>query len=509
VRIAALDLGSNSFHLLVADVHADGTIAPIVRDKEMLRLGEVVAKHGHIPPAEMDRAVATVRRFRLLAESAGANELHACATSATRIAANGDELVDRIEDEAGVHVKVISGLDEAHLIFTAIRSSVVLDPPPALAIDIGGGSVEFMLGDSTGLLWAESLRIGVGMLTNHFVHTDPLSKTERRRMRDHIVHELEPVIEATTRYSPGIAIGSSGTIEALARLALTTADEPVPTSVNQMRVDREALRSVHRTLLQSDADQRRKIPGMDPKRIDLIVAGSVLLNTVMDALGLDSIVISEWALREGIVLDAASHHDPDEWSDDPHAIRRASVLSLARRCNVGELHSRHVMRLANELFDQTRELHGLDDTDRELLEYAALLHQVGHHVSSDGHPKHAAYIIRHGALRGFSPEEVRILAGIARWQRRGSPEPDDEIVGPLDQTDFERMRKLVALLRIADGLDRGRRQDVAHIDVSVGPDLVLIRLIHETGHVELDLWGARRKRALFEKLFDRVVEFRE
>lgn len=508
MRIAALDLGSNSFHLLVADVHADGTIAPIVRDKEMLRLGEVVGRHGAIPSAEMDRAVATVRRFRLLAESAGAAEIHACATSATRLAANGDQLVDRIEAEAGVRVKVISGLDEAQLIFTAVRASVVLDPPPALAIDIGGGSVEFMIGDATGLLWSESLRIGVGLLASEFVHSDPLAKAERRHLHERIVSEIKPVVAACVRYQPGVAVGSSGTIEALARLALTTASEPIPTSVNQMRVDREALRTVHRTLLQSDADERRKLPGMDPKRIDLIVAGSVLLNTLMDSLQIDSIVISEWALREGIVLDAASRHDPEDWSDDPHAIRRSSVLSLARRCNVDERHSRHVMKLADELFDHTRELHDLTETDRELLGYGALLHQVGRHVSSDGHQKHAAYIIRHGSLRGFSPEDVRILAGIARWQRRGNPEPDDELVGPLDRDGFNRMRQLVALLRIADGLDRGRRQEVMQLDVNVGPDLVLIGLRSDSGRTELDLWGGRRKRALFEKVFDRVVEFR-
>lgn len=506
MRIAALDLGSNSFHLLVADAHPDGTITPVVRDKEMLRLGETVARHGRIPPLELDRAVATVRRFRLLAESAGAQEIHACATSATRLAENGDELADRIEEEAGVHVRVISGLDEAELIFTAIKASVVLDPAPAIAIDIGGGSVEFMIGDATGLAWAGTTRLGVGVLTSTFVHSDPLEKQERRHLREHIRELLAPVATAVAEHRPRLAVGSSGTIEALARLVLAARPDPPPTSVNQLRITLDELLPIHQELLGSSAAERRKMPGMDPKRVELIVAGSMLLRTILDVIGLDELIVSEWALREGIVLDALARHEPDDWSDDPHAIRRSSVRSLARRCNVDDVHSTHIMRLADELFVQTQALHGLGEVDRELLGYASLLHQVGRHVSPEGHPRHAAYIIRHGGLRGFSPEEVQILAGIARWQRRGNPEPDD-MVGPLEPDDFDRMRKLTALLRLADGLDRSRGRAVAHVDVSVGPDLVLVRLLTE-GDVELDLWGARRKRALFEKLFDRVLELR-
>src|SRR5215207_5287504 len=148
MRIAALDLGSNSFHLLVADVHPDGTFEAVAREKEMLRLGDDVTRHGHISPAAADRAVAAVRRMKQLADALGATEILAKATSAMRSASNGSELVDRIEEETDVEVEVISGLEEARLIFAAVRSSVVIEPSPALGIDIGGGSVELMIGDS-------------------------------------------------------------------------------------------------------------------------------------------------------------------------------------------------------------------------------------------------------------------------------------------------------------------------------------------------------------------------
>ncbi len=193
MRIAALDLGSNSFHLVVAEVQSDATFLPLVQEKEMLRLGDVVSREGIVTPEAADAAVRTVRRFRLLAEAAGATEILACATSALRTAANGDEVVARIEVEAGVTVEVISGLEEARLIFGAVRAAVLIDPGPALCFDLGGGSVEIMVGDSTGLAWRTSERLGVARLTAEYVRSDPLSKADRRRLRQHLVDVLAPI----------------------------------------------------------------------------------------------------------------------------------------------------------------------------------------------------------------------------------------------------------------------------------------------------------------------------
>jgi exopolyphosphatase/guanosine-5'-triphosphate,3'-diphosphate pyrophosphatase len=261
---------------------------------------------------------------------------------------------------------------------------------------------------------------------------------------------------------------------------------------------------LHDDILSSKASERRKMDGLEPRRVDLIVAGSMFLATAMEMLEFDEMIVSEWALREGILLDAIGHHDPADWTDDPRAIRRGSVQSLARRCSFPEEHSRQVARLALDLFDQTEELHGLDATNRELLEYAALLHDIGEHVAHDGHHRHAAYLVQHGQLRGFAPEEVALLAALVRWHRRGEPRAIEEL-GPLGAGDEERMRKLVALLRIADGLDRSRSQAVDAIDVRVGPSLVMIRLSSDRD-TELEQWGARRKRDLFEKLFGRELE---
>ncbi len=505
MRIAALDLGSNSFHLLVAEVHADGTFVPLVREKEMLRLGDAVAREGAVPDALADEAIATIRRFRKLADAAGATESLACATSAIRTAANGDELVDRIETEAGVSVEVIDGLEEARLIFGAVRASVVLEPAPALCFDVGGGSVEIMVGDAAGMQWATSERLGVARLTNELVHSDPLSKSDRRALRNRITRVLEPVAEHVARLDPKLVVGSSGTLEDIAQMVAARRDANVPVSLNQLTFTREEFLPLHRELTTSSANDRRRIPGLEARRIELIPAGSMFLATAMELFGFEEMTVSEWALREGMVLDAIGRHDPADWSDDPRSIRRAAVRSLARRCGWPEQHSTHVAKLALQLFDGTSPLHQLAAGDRELLEYGALLHDIGEHVSHDGHDRHAAYLVRHGGLRGFDPEEVRVLTAIVRWHRRGDPKPTDDTMIDLSPDARDRVRKLTALLRIADGLDRGRHQTVASVTVRCGPSLVIVG-VDAPGDPELELWGARRKRELFEKSFDRELE---
>ncbi len=503
MRIAAFDLGTNSFHLLVAEAHADG-FTPLVREKEMLRLGDAVARDGRIPDALADEAVATVRRFRLLSDTAHADEIHACATSAIRSAANGDELVDRIEAESGVNVRVIDGLTEAQLIFGAIRASVVLDPAPALCFDLGGGSLEIMVGDAGGLRWATSENLGVGRLTAELVESDPPSKDDRRRLRDRIRSVLEPVAAEVADFEPKLAVGTSGTLEDIAHMVAVRRKQNVPISLNQLTITRDEFLALHKVIMSSKASERRRLEGLEARRVDLIPAGSMFLATAMEVFDFDRLTVSEWSLREGIVLDAIARHDPVDWSEDPHAIRRASVLSLARRCGVGD-HTQQVARLALELFDQTVELHGLGPDDRELLEYAALLHTIGQYVSRDGHHKHAAYLIRHGQLRGFRPDEVDLLTAIARWHRKGDPKATDELYGDLDAENESKLRKLTALFRIADALDRSHHNVVRDIHVHVGPSLVLVRLDTE-GDVELEQWAARRRRDLFEKVFGRELE---
>jgi exopolyphosphatase/guanosine-5'-triphosphate,3'-diphosphate pyrophosphatase len=257
--------------------------------------------------------------------------------------------------------------------------------------------------------------------------------------------------------------------------------------------------------MKSSIAERRRMPGLEEQRAELLPAGSMLLAVAMDVFGVDDMTTSDWALREGIVLDAVRTHDPDDWSDDPRALRRAAISGLARRCNSAPEHTRHVVRLALSLFDQTQPLHELGPADREMLEYAVILHDIGQHVSRKGHHRHAAYLVENAQLRGFSPDEVTLLAALVRHHRRGDPKSSETRMAALSPADQERVRRIVALLRLADGLDRGRRGVVERVDVELGQHLVRLRVFAK-GDAELECWGARRKRDLFERVFDRELE---
>ena len=509
MRIAALDLGSNSFHLLVADAHPDGSFDRLFREKEMLRLGDVVARHGVLTDDAIEQAVDAVRRFRSLAEGAGAEEFVACATSAIREAENGAVLVDRLATETGVHVRVISGIEEAALIFRAVQASVLINPGPALCLDLGGGSLEVMVGNATELMWSTSLKLGVARLTAELVKGDPaepLRSGDLRRLRKRIEAVLSPVADAVVPFQPKLMVGTSGTLCDLARMAVAAETGAVPISINQHHVSRKSVEELHELVASLPLSGRRRLQGLDARRAELSPAGSLLAVVALELFGFDELVVGTWALREGMVLAEMRRHTGGELSGDPGLMRASSVLDLCQRCGWRETHSRQVAALAISLFDQTASLHGLGERHRELLEHAALLHDIGEHVSGESHHKHTAYLIQHGQLRGFTPEEVSMLATIGRYHRQGEPKSSFEPFGSMDESAKSETRILTALLQIADGLDRGHAGTVDGLDVSVEDERVELRL-RATGDTELDLWGARRKRALFEQVFARRLDF--
>lgn len=505
MRIGALDLGSNSFHLLVVEARSDGTFQPLVREKVMLRLGDAVGGTGRIGPDLSDQAVEAVRRLRVMSDSVGAEELRAMATSALREADDGVGLVERIEAETGVKVQVISGLVEAQLIFGAVSASVLIDPGPALAMDLGGGSLELMVGDRSGMAWAASVKLGVGRLTAELVRDDPLSAADKARIRRRVEATLGPLRDVVAGHSPTMLIGSSGTLCNLACMADAYRTGTVRTSVNQLTVGLEDLEAVHKQLLSLGAEERQKLPGLDARRVDLIATGSMILLGAMEIFGFEALTVSEWALREGMVLAAIGAHDPADWDPEPRAMRMASVLQLCRRCNYGEDHATQVAKLATELFDATVRLHDLGAEDRELLGYGALLHDIGEHVSSEGHELHSGYLVLNGRLRGFAPDEVNALAALARFHRRGTPKADYGPYGALDARWRYRVTRLAALLRVADALDRAHTSAVTGLGVDLRGGRVRLELLGGED-IELECWALRRKRGLFEQVFRRSLE---
>jgi exopolyphosphatase/guanosine-5'-triphosphate,3'-diphosphate pyrophosphatase len=513
MRIAAIDLGTNSFHLLVVDAGPDGSFVPLVREKEMLRLGDDVAREGRISRDGAVRALDTIRRFRALADGAGATRTVACATSAFREATNGRRVAAALAAETGIEPRIIDGETEASLIYSAVRASVLMEKGPVLAFDLGGGSLEVMVGDANALWWARSLPLGVARLTAELVHHDPLTRGDRRRLRCRLLAQLEPVadeiaatFDAGGSFVPSLAVGSGGTFCDMARMVAYRRSGGIPVSVNQFTFSRLEFLELHEQLMAASAADRRRFPGLELRRVDLVPAGAMLLGTAMELFGFDELTVSEWALREGMVLDTIRGLHPVEAVPlGVVDIRRASVEALARRCNWDEAHSRQVAGLALQIFDQTGRLHRLGAEDRELLEYAGLLHDIGEHVSVLAQHKHTSYLIQHGRLRGFAPEEVLALASVARYGGRGYPKSSHKPFGSLSPKRRDRVVKLATLLRLAASLDRGRSQAVSRVGVELAGGRLRLRA-QAKGNCELELWAVTRQAALLERVFGRNLE---
>jgi exopolyphosphatase/guanosine-5'-triphosphate,3'-diphosphate pyrophosphatase len=490
VRIAALDLGSNSFHMIVVEARPDGSFVPLVREREMLRLGDIVARERVIGRAAADEAIAVVARFKAIAEMNGADEIIALGTSAIREALDGGSLVDRVKTETGVKIHVVDGTREAELIFKAVRLSVTIDPGPALAADLGGGSLELIVGDRAEVSFATSVHLGVGRLTAELVANDPPSDKDLKRLRARIAGTIEPVLDEILALRPRQLIGSSGTFVSLARMASAGRDGVVHEVVNQLTVGRADLEAL-----------RDRIYAL-PKRVDLLPAGMAVLDHLMAATGLDELTVSDWALREGIIIDALGGRDRVELLDDPRELRRWSVLALCRLSNWRQEHARQVAALAVQLFDETAAIHGLGPAERDLLEFGALLHDIGEHISRQDHDRHTAYLIEHGGLRGFSPQEVRILATMGRYHVHGTPKLTFEPFAQLRKPDRARAVALTAILRLADSLDASHRGLVGSVRVEAQAGRTLTLVIGATGEPELELWTVRRKQTMFERTFD-------
>lgn len=507
MKIAAVDLGSNSVHLLVAEADRRGSFHVIDREKEMVRLGAGAFGGAVLSPDGVRRALDALRRFRRLADRHGVETLVAVATAAVREAADGEIFIERVGREIGAWPRILSGEQEARLIHLAARRSIHLAGGSALVLDIGGGSVELAWGSGDDVRWAASEKLGVLRLTERFVRSDPLSRRDEERLDAYVRETVAPHARRLRRRFD-IAVGTSGTVLAVGALAASRERSEVPRSLHHLEVSAEAIHDVRRRLVDSDLAGRLKLPGLDEARADIIVAGAVVLDTLLDVFGVERLTLCDWALREGVLLEyVESHREAVAQADATPDVRRRSVLDLAERCRQGGPHPAHVARLALELFDATRSRHRLGDRERTWLEHAALLHDVGHHLGFARHHKHTYYLIRHGGLRGYTPEEVNVIACVARYHRKGHPRKSHRGFRDLGATLRRAVRVLAGLLRVADALDRSHAQVVTRLSVQIrGSTLKLT--CHGRADNELEQLSAARRSALLAQTLGLTVAVR-
>lgn len=505
MRLAAIDMGTNSLHMIVVQVRADFSFEVVDREKEMVRLGAGGLDGRSLTPDAMHTALQVLAKFKRIADSHGVEEIVAVATSAVREADNGSEFLRGIRHETGIRARVISGTEEARLIHLAAGYGVGSTDEVLCVIDIGGGSVEITRGRSGTLEQGRSFKLGVIRLTERFVKSDPLATRDERKLVRHIEDALGEYLDRLVAKGCGRVVGTSGTALSLAAIALAEDGRVADAPVRNQRVSAKAVHRVRKRLVEATLEGRLRVPGLEPRRADIAVAGAILLDTMLRRLNAAELTLCDLSLREGLVLDyIARHRERIEQADRYPDVRRRSVIELAERCNYAAAHAAQIARLCGWLFDATRGAHGLTDREREWLEYAALLHDIGVHISYEAHHKHSFYLIRHGDLRGFEPQEVDIIALIARYHRRATPKKSHDGYSDLTRAQQRVVQSLAAMLRLSEGLDRSHAQSVAGLTlVDEGKDAVL--QIKGTGDVELEVWAAARQAEPFQHIIGKPI----
>jgi len=505
LRVAAIDIGTNSIHMIVVQVRPDLSFEVIDREKAMVRLGAGGLGGRALSRESIELGLQTLVRFKKLAESNGVEEVLAAATSATREARNGGEFLVRIARETGIRPRVIRGSEEARLIHLAAVYGVDVGAGRAVVIDVGGGSVEITAGPASGSQVGRSFKLGVLRLTERFVKSDPISERDERKLARHIIETVDRHCDQIIAEGFDRVIGTSGTILSLGAVAMAAARGVAPGELRNLRVPAKLIRRIRKDIVASNLEERLAMPALDPRRADLAVAGVILVDTILRRLGAEDLTLCDLALREGLILDYIRRNRRHiAHADSIPDVRRRSVLELAERCHYHAEHSKHVVRLALAIFDQSRDVHGLSDREREWLEFAALLHDIGAHISFARHHRHSYYLVQNGDLRGFSPDEIEVIALIARYHRRGVPRKSHAEFARLKTGDRRAVRALASILRVAESLDRSHGQVITGLELRQGETDLLMQL-RANSDAELEVWAANRHLHPFERLVGKPV----
>jgi exopolyphosphatase/guanosine-5'-triphosphate,3'-diphosphate pyrophosphatase len=505
-RLAAIDIGSNSIHMIVVAAEPNGGYRVLGREREMVRLGKSALGRGALSESAMRNGLEALLKMTTIASLKGARQVVAVATSAVREAANGDDFLARVKAQTGIEVQELSGEDEARLIYRAVREVVDLGAGPAAVVDVGGGSTEWVATTGGRVERAVSLRLGslrsAGSLRGDPPPPEQLERL-RRRMREALAAEVPAPREPLERL-----IATSGTAVCCADLCALFAGRNWKGAGGALREVRA--KELSQLVGRLCALERREIAALPPvggPRSDSLLAGAVLLEEVVAHAGVERFQVSDRALREGLVLDALGQPIPP--AREPEDLRRRQILKLAERTESVHRHSLETARLAVRLFDLTVSVHGFGAREREWLEYAALLHDIGYSINYQNHHKHSYYLIVHAGLDAFDPREVEIIAHVARYHRGAKPRPErQETLAALKPWQQRTIEKLAVLLRLADSLDRTHASRVDEVFAAIRDKRVTLEVLSRYD-VELELEAARAGADRFEAVFGRLLTVRQ
>lgn len=506
MRIAAVDIGTNSIHMVIARAVRHTEFAVLDREREVVQVGRGSFQTGRLRRDAIRRTAEALRRFVQLARRHQVDRILCTATAAVREARNGGEFLKAAREASGIGPRVIPAAEEGRLIYFAVKAALRLDEKPSLIVDIGGGSVQLVAADRERLHRVVSLPLGALRLTETMVEHDPPTEREIERLRRVIRRRVRAGLREFGSRDFARLYGSSGAIHALAHVASWDERGEGVRQINGHVLSAESLAHQTDRLLRMTESQRERLPGIDAQRAEIIVPGALVLDEVLRSTGATGITLSDYGVREGLVTDYLLRHTREVTALEPiDDLRQRSVLGLLARFEGDGPHPRHVAKLALRLYEGLRPWHGLGDAERDLLNFSALLHDVGSVVGYDGHAEHSAYIIRNGNLRGLHAGEVEQVALIARYHgkaraRRGR----DPQFASLPKRARRTVKWLSAILRVAEGLDRSHYQLVREVSVHRRGERVAI-VATAARDAQLELWAGRGRLDTLEQLLGAEV----
>ncbi|NEP16044.1 MAG: Ppx/GppA family phosphatase [Leptolyngbya sp. SIO4C1] len=503
MKLAAIDIGTNSIHMIVVQVLPGHAFEVIEREKEMVKLGAGVFSTKQLSPQTFDYGLETIKRYVHLADQLGVDEIITAATSAIREAHNGEAFLSAVSKQAGISPRIISGKEEARLIFLAVRNAIALADETALVLDIGGGSTEAVVGNTADIFFGTSLPLGVQRLRDMFENQQPLAPEGRSAVEAYIQYQASESLETARDLGFDRVIGTSGTIRTLGEAAHLANGQSLR-SVNAEVAKLSDIDQVTKKLLKLDQDDRTKVDGVSEKRTDAIHLGGILLVQLLRLAQVKEITLCDASLREGMILDYLERHGQDVTMPEFEDLRHRSAAQLVSKYGADWSENSHVAHLALQLFDQTRSLHDYGEFERELLEYGALLHDIGQYISFRKYHKNSRYIIKQANPRGFNDEEVMLIGHLARYHCKAAPTKGHKKFKKLDKSQRRIVRLLSGILRIAVGLNKTKNQQIDALDCDISAEALKIA-VQGSGSLALELWAARRERQVLEAALKREI----
>jgi len=512
-KLAIIDLGTNTFHLLIANIDEKEDFSVEEKFKEPVKLGEGGITKGKIGEAAFARGIKALKKFQKLIASKRCDEVRAFATSAVRSASNRAEFVKAAKEEAGMDIRVINGNEEAALIFEGVRNGVLIPPGEAtLIVDIGGGSVEFIVCREGKAQLLRSLPVGAARMLEAIQPDDPLTSAGLDRTRRYLKEQVNGLLDELREFDIRFMVGSSGSFETLgSMIAMAKGDNLSAMNLNSYRFSDKDFRKVNKQIIRGNRSQRLKLPGMDPMRVDMIGMASLLIDLLLDELKVTKMMVSSYALKEGILFNFIQEEKEKVnkyMGNASRNLRAKSIKNLCEKFNYKPKHALKVSELATSIHQQLSHLPPVSISSDELLRYASLCHDIGYFINRSGHHKHGQYLIMNSNLSGFSHDEMVILGNIVRYHRKSLPTRDHFHYKVLDQPQRLMVRTLAGILRVADNLDRGGRGAVQTVKV-IGNDKTIEMLITASQAADIEIQYATDQLALLEQVLDRKITIRQ